>query len=210
MSQAQDLGIYYGSNTNFLSNNIDITFKDQVQTTGEVISREYKTDWGKEFGITYRTDLSHAFSLEYVLGYQKSVTVVEQITTKDLERNTESFYFRQHYAILRPTLHYWVNDNWSFTGNTTLRMGIGGTYHEYDVQKNLFIEGKNRVFDENHLDIGIGVNYEMDMGIGAFLTYQKAILNFNGAPVEDYRPLSTLAFGLSYRIDKKKLEKFGK
>ncbi|MGB0868229.1 MAG: hypothetical protein ACPGSD_01415 [Flavobacteriales bacterium] len=215
-AQAQKIGIYYGSNTNFISNDIDIVFNEVSPTSGLPVEkdRKYKSDWGREYGLTYRTDVSHAFSLEYNLGYQKLVTVLQETITEGSERKTNSYDFDQSYIILRPTLHFWLNDNWSFTGNATLRMGLGGNFHQYTApvggEKGVFTAGENNVFDENHLDMGIGINYEMDMGLGLYLNYQKPLLNFNSSPVDDYRPLSTVAFGISFRIDKEKLEKFGK
>ena len=210
VATAQDIGIYYGTNTNFLKSNLDVQFSGTEGGVPFTLDREYKSDWGRELGITCRTELSHAISLEYALGFQKLVTVVEETKTLVPDKTTESFEFRQSYVVLRPTLHYWVNDNWSFTGNATVRMGTGGTFHRYDATKGVYEEGSSRVFEMNHLDLGIGVNYEMDFGLGVFMTYQKPLINFNGDPIEDYQPQSTIAFGLSFRMDKKVLDRYAK
>jgi len=210
VATAQDIGIYYGTNTNFLKSNLNVESSVVVDGVLTETKKDFISDWGSEFGVTYRTELSHAFSLEYALGVQKLVTSMKETTTIETERTTTSFDYDQSYVILRPTLHYWLNDNWSFTGNTTLRMGTGGTFYKYDETYGLNIKGENRVFDMNHLDLGIGVNYEMDFGLGLYLNYQKPIVNFNGDPVEDYLPQSTISFGLSFRIDKKILDKYSK
>lgn len=210
VATAQDIGIYYGTNTNFLKSNLDVKFSGTEGGVPFETVRDYKTDWGTEFGLTYRTEVSHAISMEYALGFQKIVTVVQEATSIGVNKTVSSVEYDQSYAVLRPTLHYWVNDNWSFTGNATLRMGTGGTFHRYDETYNVYELGNNRVFDMNHLDLGIGVNYEMDFGLGAFMTFQKPLVNFNGKPQEDYLPQSTLSFGVSYRIDKKVLNKYSK
>lgn len=216
IAQAQKIGVYYGSNVNFISDEINIVFNETSTVSGLPVTkdREYKTGWGREYGLTYRTDLSHAVSLEYNLGYQKLVTVLKETITEGSERKTNSYDFEQSYLVLRPTLHYWLNDKWSFTGNTTLRMGMGGKFHQYTApvagQNGVFTSGESDIFAENHLDLGFGVNYEMDMGLGVYLNYQKPVVNFNSTPVDDYRPLSTVTFGISFRIEKEKLQKFGK
>ncbi|MGB0427959.1 MAG: hypothetical protein ACPGEC_03420 [Flavobacteriales bacterium] len=209
--QAQEIGIYYGKNNVLMSQEAD----NRISTTNssgapETIVTDYSSSWGYELGMTYRHNLSHAFSAEYAFGYQSirpDVDVTRILSNSSItktERNT------LNYLNIKPTLQYWLNDNWTISGGLNLRLGMGGSYTLLNVYDEVFLKSEPKPFALNHLDAQFGINYKLINGLSLYSNFQLPMVNFNGAPKEYFYPTGIITFGAMFRIERDKLSSYSK
>ena len=220
VATAQDIGIFYGMNTNILHSGADRT-SPAVVGNNIIIEKEfdYVSKLGSEIGLTYRTELNHSWSLEHAVSYLVLNTSIQETTTSTPvpDVNNASTVtviehdFEQKSLVYKPRLHYWINDNWTFMMGASLRLALEGSYYRYmDPPINTYVYGVYDAFEFNHINANGGVNYESDYGFGAFIEYQLPVVNINGVPTEYYDPRGTFTFGINFRFDKDKLNKFSK
>ncbi len=219
VATAQDIGVFFGFNTNIIHSGADRT-SPAVTGNNVIIEKEYDyvSKLGTEVGLTYRSELSHAWSLEHAVSYLVLNTSIQETTrtTPVPDVNNSSTLtvaeldFDQKSFVYKPRLHYWINDNWTFMMGASLRLSLEGSYYKYDEPTDTYVYGIYDAFEFNHINGNTGVNYESDYGIGGFVEYQIPLINMNGIPTEYYNPRGTLTFGLSYRFDKKSLNKYAK
>lgn len=219
VATAQDLGVFYGFNTNMIHSGAD-RVSPAVTGNNIIIQKEYDyvSKLGTEVGLTYRTELNHSWSLEHVASYLVLNTSIQETTTSTPvpDANHSSTItvverdFEQKSLVYKPRLHYWINDNWTFMMGASVRLALSGSYYKYNEPTDSYIYGIYDAFEFNHINANGGVNYESDYGIGVFAEYQLPVININGVPTEYYDPKGTLTFGISYRFDKDKLNKYSK
>jgi len=219
VATAQDIGIFLGTNTNMIHSGADRT-SPAITGNNVIIQKDfdYVSKLGSEFGLTYRSELNHSWSLEHAISYLVLKTSIQETTTTtpvpDANQSStvtvEEHDFEQNSLVYKPRLHYWINDNWTFMMGASLRLALSGSYYKYHEPSDKYIYGIYDAFEYNHINANGGVNYESDFGIGAFVEYQLPLININGVPTEYYDPQGTLTFGINFRFSKDKLSKYSK
>jgi hypothetical protein len=209
---AQELGVHAGMNINRYSveSNIGLTSGFSNSVSAKI---------GKEFAISYRMQLNHAWSFEpsaWMITTKAALTrerIEEGKLLEQYQHEIEESFFG-----IQPNFYYNFHNQWAFIGGAGFRFSRGGQvfdYHyPYDPVKNTTAADPTTVtkkidpFEFNYMDMILGVQYETKLGLGAYVKYQYQIMEFQKPYSDILKPVGTVSFGINFRIHQDRLSKY--